>query len=178
MSPLIDEGGAVSTAASLTRSGVNLHDTCVWPGCRTTPEDTDLPLCEQHAQRVHDRVQSRRMRPASRTDRPGIVYYLLLGDRVKIGFTTKLAARLRDYPPHARLLATEPGDKPLEAQRHRELRHSLAGGREWFAHSDEVKARITAVVEKHGPPKVVEPPRSRRPRPRERFPVTVTRLDV
>jgi hypothetical protein len=162
------------------------HPTCVWPGCRKRPEDAQLPICDHHARQVHARVEARTGEaqparfpsPPPAADRRGVVYYLLLGDRVKVGFTTNLATRLRDYPPHAHLLATEPGVKVLEAQRHRELRHSLTGGREWFAHSDEVQSHIAAVLAEHGPPKVVQPRRSRQPASRVHYPVTVTHVDA
>lgn len=108
----------------------------------------------------------------------GQVYYLLVGDLVKIGFTANLAKRLKAYPPHARLLAVEPGPKSLEKQRHRELRNSLRQSNEWFVRSDEVTAQIAAVVAEHGAPRVIRPQTMRKPADRSRYPVTVTRIDA
>lgn len=103
----------------------------------------------------------------------GVVYYLRLGDLIKVGFTVDLAARLRDYPPHAHVLATEPGTKTLERQRHHELRHSLNLGREWFARSDEVLAHIESVLAEYGEPVVVGKSKNQ-----HHYPVTVTRINA
>lgn len=46
-----------------------------------------------------------------------VVYYMRIGNRVKIGFTTNLARRLIYINPEE-LLATEPGDNGLEQRRH------------------------------------------------------------
>lgn len=61
-----------------------------------------------------------------------VVYFLLIGELVKIGQSNNLTKRLAAYPPHAQLLATEYGDRAREAQLHREFREYLVSGREWF----------------------------------------------
>lgn len=67
-----------------------------------------------------------------RGDNPGFVYYLQVGDRIKIGYSTDVKKRMRAYPPDSKLLAVEGGSPQLEAQRHREFAGSLVAGREWF----------------------------------------------
>lgn len=59
-----------------------------------------------------------------------IVYYMRIGNRVKIGFTTGLAERLRAIRPEE-LLAIEAGGYELEQRRHREFGHLRTHG-EWF----------------------------------------------
>lgn len=61
-----------------------------------------------------------------------VVYYLLVGDLVKIGTTNHLARRLQSYPPTSVLLATEPGSVDVEVERHRQFREYLSARREWF----------------------------------------------
>lgn len=63
----------------------------------------------------------------------GVVYYVQIGEHIKIGCSVNLKQRLAGYPPNRRLLATEPGYEVEEAHRrltqfseYREL------GREWF----------------------------------------------
>jgi hypothetical protein len=62
----------------------------------------------------------------------GTVYYLRIGQFVKIGTALNLASRLFSYPPDAELLATEPGGRALEAVRHEQFGHLRAARREWY----------------------------------------------
>lgn len=59
-----------------------------------------------------------------------VVYYMRIGNRVKIGFTTGLAERLKVINPEE-IMAVEPGGYELEQRRHREFRHLRTHG-EWF----------------------------------------------
>ena len=61
--------------------------------------------------------------------------------------------RLKAYGPNIELLCHYPGTKQDETTLHRQLRDSLAKGREWY-HDDEVLALfINQAIERHGPPK-------------------------
>lgn len=60
------------------------------------------------------------------------VYYVLVGDMIKIGFTTSLEARLPNYPPGTKLLARESGGKPLEQRRHGEFARYRTARNEWY----------------------------------------------
>lgn len=64
-----------------------------------------------------------------------VVYYLRVGNHIKIGYSINLSARMRGYPPDAEILAIEPGTAELEKSRHDQFRHQLRMGREWFAPS-------------------------------------------
>lgn len=60
-----------------------------------------------------------------------VVYYMRIGNRVKIGFTTNLPLRLKAITPEE-LMATELSTRPsLEAERHREFAEYRTHG-EWF----------------------------------------------
>ena len=76
---------------------------------------------------------------------PGIIYYLRLGEHIKIGYTTDLAKRLKAYPPMSVLLATHPGTMKTEAQMHEQFAAHLAGRKEWFHVTDELEAHIERV---------------------------------
>lgn len=64
--------------------------------------------------------------------RSPIVYYVLLGNRVKIGTTTNLERRLQNIQPE-QVLALEDGDEKLERSRHATFRNLRVSG-EWFRH--------------------------------------------
>ena len=81
---------------------------------------------------------------------PGWVYYIRMGDHIKIGYSIDVAQRMRAYPPNAELLAAHPGTELLEKQIHQKFREHLARGREWFHPADEVMAHIASVVERFG----------------------------
>jgi hypothetical protein len=74
-----------------------------------------------------------------------VVYYLQVGDMVKIGYTSNLPTRMRTYPPNSRLLAYESGGPALEAERHSEFAEELSAGREWFTPSDRLLAHISNI---------------------------------
>lgn len=82
----------------------------------------------------------------------GLVYYMRINGRIKIGYTTNLTQRSRNYPPGTELLAVEPGTREIEARRHNQFSRSLAQGREWFAESDAIRAHVAGLVETYGVP--------------------------
>ena len=83
----------------------------------------------------------------------GWVYYMRINGRIKIGYTTNLRQRSRNYPPGTELLAVEPGDRDLEVRRHAQFSRSLAQGREWFAESEDLVQHISALAEQYATPK-------------------------
>lgn len=64
-----------------------------------------------------------------------VVYYLALGNRIKIGTTTDLPGRMAAVP-HEELVAFEFGSYKLERQRHDQFAHARIVG-EWFDRADE-----------------------------------------
>lgn len=88
----------------------------------------------------------------SRAMAPGWVYYVQVGERIKIGYAKDVAARLRAYPPGHKLLATHPGTKTLERDMHQQFRGSLAAGREWFYPHDDLLTHIDQVIAQFGKP--------------------------
>lgn len=69
-----------------------------------------------------------------------VVYYIRFGDRVKIGTTFDLQARL-SVIPHDEVLGTEPGSYALEKRRHRQFAADRVVG-EWFRLSPGLIAHI------------------------------------
>ena len=78
---------------------------------------------------------------------PGTIYYLRVGDLIKIGFTVDFGQRMRSYPPNAVLLARHPGTRETERQMHHKFLHRLAKGREWFTPCEEIDRHVESVKE-------------------------------
>lgn len=91
------------------------------------------------------RPERERLADLARRDREAgaVVYYLRIGDRIKIGFTTNLAQRVAALrlDPDA-VLATEPGGRDIEYRRHLQFADERYGRREDFAPSDRLMAHI------------------------------------
>jgi hypothetical protein len=74
-----------------------------------------------------------------------VVYYIRVGNHIKIGYSKNLSKRMRSYPPDSEVLAFEPGSLELERRRHLQFRHQLRMGQEWFAPSLDLLAHIETV---------------------------------
>lgn len=81
---------------------------------------------------------------------PGTIYYLRVGDLIKIGYTIDIDQRMRQYPPNVTLLATHPGTRETERQMHHKFLHRLTKGREWFSPCDEIDRHVQDVLTQFG----------------------------
>lgn len=89
--------------------------------------------------------EARRIEAAKlKQDKPleSVVYYMRVGNRVKIGYSTNLESRVNAVMPEE-VLATEPGGPMLESVRHRQFAE-LREAREWF----RMEGRLLEHVEK------------------------------
>jgi len=88
----------------------------------------------------------REMKASARRPRSNsnVVYYLLFGDRVKIGTSSNLRVRLEGIP-HDEVLAVEPGDASLERQRHQEFAGLRITG-EWFRYEPPLVAHVATLA--------------------------------
>lgn len=94
----------------------------------------------------------RGMRKGDAQKGDGLVYYMRINGRIKIGYTTNLKQRSRNYPPGTELIAVEPGTRETEARRHNQFSRSLAQGREWFAESPALTELMTELAAEYGVP--------------------------
>jgi hypothetical protein len=71
------------------------------------------------------------------------VYYMRLGNRCKIGWTSNLRRRLKAVQPEE-LLATEPGGVVTEAERHEQFAALRVVG-EWFRYEGSLVDHVEAL---------------------------------
>jgi hypothetical protein len=69
-----------------------------------------------------------------------LVYYVRIGNRCKIGYTSNMSKRMATINPEE-VLVTEPGTLDLEHMRHREFAHLRTHG-EWFRLEDPLTSHI------------------------------------
>ena len=105
--------------------------------------------------REYDRAEARAKRTKGRRKPTamGEIYFVRIDDLIKVGWTTKLADRIRAYGPNATLLANYPGTRADEAALHRQLTPARFRGREWYSDTDVIRAFIAEALATHGPPR-------------------------
>lgn len=152
--------------------------TCHVYGCTARIRETSpVPVCEPHGieiarvfqvhldiERAHEarRHQSARESkkpPEKRRDGREVVYYVRIGDCIKIGYTRRLRRRmssLRVTTDH--LLAIEDGGRELEAQRHREFVGDRLGRMENFRPSEALLEHIERLGGRDSLPKWAQLP--------------------
>lgn len=126
--------------------------TCAWEIVEglgriyNAPEITALERIKFRAENGNERF---RKEPEADLN-PGWVYYIRMGDMMKIGYATDVSKRMRAYPPNAELLAAHPGTKDVEKFMHRRFAEFRERGREWFTLAPEIMEHIAGVVEQYG----------------------------
>lgn len=105
--------------------------------------------------REYERAEARQKRSVDRRKPTamGEIYFVLVDGLIKVGWTSKLADRIRAYGPKATLLANYPGTRSDEAALHRQLTPARAHGREWYTDCDVTRMYVNQAIEKHGPPR-------------------------
>jgi len=129
---------------------------CAWQDCRTQAESLfgEKPtFCARHLMKARKRLEMTVHLPAAITraevPRPdvksdGVVYFMLKGDRVKIGFTTDLAQRAKDLKVE-RVIGFFPGTMHDERTTHDAFADWRMDG-EWFAATPVLLAKIEQLL--------------------------------
>lgn len=86
----------------------------------------------------------------------GDIYFIRLGELVKVGWTRDLFQRVKSYGASAELLVSYPGTRDDETNLHRQLRPALAKGREWYEDGQIIAAFIAEALAKYGQPRPFE----------------------
>lgn len=144
--------------------------------------DLDLPLCWTHMAivfkmtaasfaedrqfiealaDVNERLAARNAREevaeraAFMARETGDIYFVRVGELVKVGWTRDLWARLKAYGASAVLLASYPATRQDETNLHRQLTPARAKGREWYEDGAVIAHFIDEALAKYGaPPKL------------------------
>jgi len=167
---------AASTPAAIQRAAERQAEkerttvVCLMPGCTLThsllPE---LHLCDEHLTIVHDSVdytiasKNRKMKdayyaahpPVVTPPNPGHIYYVKSDGLIKIGWTSNLAKRMRQYAPNSQLLATHPGTRADEQRLHKRFAVHRSHGREWYPLAPVILHHIDMMKAKYGEPDTV-----------------------
>ena len=112
---------------------------------RAARENDDSGLdAQRRADRYADAAEARAQIQAARENY--VVYYARIGNRVKIGYSSDVHARLRAFSPEE-LMATEPGGPKRESERHAQFA-SLRTTGEWFRLEGALAAHIAVLQAK------------------------------
>lgn len=145
--------------------------TCCWPGCYAPLTERKFPLCTAHTKVAHDYQRRNgdvdyvvrcsievpentppKIEPKATTD--GTVYYVQVGGHIKIGWTSNLERRMKDYAPNSQLLAVHSGTRADEAKMHKRFATARTHGREWYAPVPSLLHHIEQMNAQHGVPEV------------------------
>lgn len=131
------------------------HAHQIW--CQVEKRDTDNcdKMIAGSERREHLRSEARKKRSVERRkpSAAGQIYFVLVDGLIKVGWTSKLADRIRAYGPKAVLLAHYPGSRSDETALHKQLTPARSHGREWYHDGDVVRLFVTEALAKHGPPR-------------------------
>jgi hypothetical protein len=132
---------------------------CITPGC-VQPEDQNCPLglCNGCWWWASDSLAEHR-KATPRPQSLGTIYVIQVGDRLKIGFSTRIKQRIKAYPPGSVVLAFHESVYPIdEKELHDRCTQYRIAGREWYRDAPEMREIIAEMVAKHGePPAWIQP---------------------
>lgn len=154
----------------MKRNTADRREVCIWPTCSSTSIYIETKMCQRHAATVAAIVERDRRalqfdtnETKTSSDEPerrpvvtaGVIYYVQNAEHIKIGWTSNLAKRMRQFAPNSRLLATHPGTRKDETRLHRMFAAHRTHGKEWYAPVPSVLRHIEGVRAKHGEPEKV-----------------------
>lgn len=131
------------------------HVDSIWRRVERRDSDRPTEVVIGREGRDYTRAEARARRTASRRQPSamGEIYFVQVDELIKVGWTSKLAERVRAYGPNAVLLVNYPGTRADESALHRQLTPARYRGREWYSDGDVIRMFITEAIEKHGPPR-------------------------
>jgi len=78
------------------------------------------------------------------------------GGYIKIGWTSDLNRRMREYAPDTTILGVKPGTRKDENKLHKKFAHLRTHGREWYPLAPQILEEARYMVAKHGEPPVLD----------------------
>lgn len=118
--------------------------------------DIDVQLCERHLAKAwaafelitgnpEPAAQENPIPDTHSTNIPGAIYFIRVGDLLKIGWTSDVAGRFRQLSPDA-VIHIEAGTKADERDYHRQFAEHLVHGREWFTCNDTTMNAVNIIA--------------------------------
>lgn len=169
-------------SAILNNESGATHSVCCWPSCAREQHSPKIPICWVHlseagrlekSERVRLRLTKKRKysaqwvahlaneeakrleRELNKREAEAQVYYVQMGERIKIGYTKSVRNRMAQLRTHPRfVLATEPGGREMERMRHLEFAGLRDGRKEEFFPHDRLMRHIDLIRETYGPPTI------------------------
>jgi hypothetical protein len=118
-----------------------------------------MELCQKHAlhvwAQVNTDIEGGEVKPPKLPKKPkpqpgaGWIYYLKVGDQIKVGYASDLQQRMRSYPPNATLFAAHRGTLDDEKRIHASLAIHRAAGREWYHPTPEMQQALEVLLAQH-----------------------------
>lgn len=136
------------------------HAAVVWR--QLVAHQTKNPKFIEAIADVNERLVARSIRQheEDKVDRlssqDGDIYFIRLGELIKVGWTRDLWGRLKSYGASAVLLASYPATRTDETNLHRQLSPARAKGREWYEDGPIVAKFIDDALARYGPAPVFE----------------------
>lgn len=135
---------------------------CRLDGCdRFTDEFSAVGVCMDHMDQISEDYfrkcaatrKEAAKEPEVREMGESVVYYIRMGDNIKIGKSSNIKNRMATfYAQPDQLLAIEPGGLIREAQRHQEFRHLRVGRTELFRAEAELLDHVASARATFGDP--------------------------
>lgn len=127
------------------------HGVQIWSHIESVRDKDGFHVAEA-VERQQDRMErqaAENARAVAATRAEGWIYFLALDDKVKVGWTANFEQRMKNYPPHSRLIVRYPATRADERDLHRTLKTSLVAGREWYERTPQVMATIAEIERKN-----------------------------
>lgn len=109
--------------------------------------DVQRGVAERDA-RLHEERKASRLANVAHGD----IYFVRVGNLIKVGWTRDLWSRLKAYGASAELLVSYPGSRDDETNLHRQLSPARAKGREWYTDGPIVAKFIADALSQYGQP--------------------------
>lgn len=113
-------------------------------------EQVFIEAQERHDDAIKDNMSPPKPRHVNELQPPGLIYYLQVGDYIKVGYTSNAKRRGSEYPPGSKLLLSYPGSREDEKRLHEKFVAYREAGREWYMDAAEIREHIEEMKAQHG----------------------------
>lgn len=134
-------------------------DECLVFTCQSNvPAHHGFPLCDHHLKKAwaafevangadvpEPREPYAQPHPSTQRDKPGVVYFIRIGEELKIGWTSNIKNRSNALQADA-VLHVQPGTQHDEHEYHQQFNEHRTRGKEWFALNEDTQEKIQEII--------------------------------